>query len=225
MPKDKFNIIRELMRDDARKGYHDLLKRRQGETISAFALVTDEECFGAAAVGDTEERAARRIAAEPPETFLDRMFNEYGIRWNTGEWDEIYTKESPRFDLANSRDKKQHPLETLDGMLKYYQKWLSIEGNTEKRFREKMLRTMIDALHDLDQEGLFGTGREREKITLFIEITDSNHEPNVKLKSARMLNPRKSARRLCSSLPLIVRLILSFVYTCLAMKNGSMIAK
>lgn len=225
MPKDKFSIVRELMRNDARKRYHDLLKRRQEETVFAFALVTDEECFGASAVGDTEERAAKRIAAEPPETFLDRMWNEYGIRWNTGEWDEIYTKESPCTDFANSSNRKQHPLETFDGMMKFYQKWLSIEGNTQKKFQQNMLRSMVDALQDLDQEGLFGTGSEREKITLFVEITDSNHEPYVKLKSARVLNPRKSARRLCSSFPLIGRMILPVVYTCLAMKNGRMIAK
>jgi hypothetical protein len=48
---------------------------------------------------------------------------------------------------------------------------------------------MIEALRLLDQEGLFGVGAERERITLFVTISDDNGAEELENISAKLLNP------------------------------------
>ncbi|WP_254217692.1 DUF4303 domain-containing protein [Burkholderia multivorans] len=48
---------------------------------------------------------------------------------------------------------------------------------------------MIEVLRLLDQEGLFATGAEREKITLFVTISDDDGSVDLENKSAKVLNP------------------------------------
>jgi len=48
---------------------------------------------------------------------------------------------------------------------------------------------MILALGDLDSEGGFGSGAEREKVTLLIWITDSSEAEEWWIKSVKELNP------------------------------------
>ena len=59
-------------------------------------------------------------------------------------------------------------------MLSFRNTWTSKAGHSDRGFRRNALRAMTEALADLDSEGLFGTGKERESITIFLDITDSN---------------------------------------------------
>lgn len=56
-------------------------------------------------------------------------------------------------------------------------------------FFEDLQSDMIEALRLLDQEGLFGTGAEREKITLFVTISDDDGSVEPENNSAKVLNP------------------------------------
>jgi hypothetical protein len=86
-------------------------------------------------------------------------------------------------------------------MLSFRNTWTSQAGHSDRSFRRNALRAMTEALADLDSEGLFGTGKERESITIFLDITDSNDSDSVKLYSAKKLNPCVAAKRLKEALP------------------------
>jgi hypothetical protein len=59
--------------------------------------------------------------------------------------------------------------------------------------------TMIQTLADLDGEGFFGRGAEREAITLMIWITDSSLAEEWWAKSVKSLNPAKVYKRFITS--------------------------
>jgi hypothetical protein len=84
---------------------------------------------------------------------------------------------------------------------------------------------MADALRLLDEEGIFGKGKDREQITLFLSISDADEEGLLELESARLLNPRRSAQRLACAYPLPIRWINSLVYFFWWLRKGRIIAR
>lgn len=196
-----FADFRSIIRDEARRAYLDLLDRRSGEHVCAFALVTDDDRFAANAAGDTIQRRQQRLAKRPPRNRTEEKYHAWSYAWNTGEWDSIYSADRPC-----ARPSALSGRQGFESMLAFEQAWSSSRGS-ERAFKRNMLRAMVDALADLDREGIFGRGSKRKELTLFIEITDSNDDEVAKLKTARMLNPAKAARRLTRSLPPTGRLL------------------
>lgn len=215
-----FHELHVTFREDARDAYIDLVERRPGERVCAFALVTDDDVMGASAAGDTTERRDERLAARPPSSASERRYHQWAYAWNTGEWDNIYSKEQPK-----TRPSRVSAEEYFYGMMSFQETWTSQPGNSERKFRRYALRAMVDALAELDSEGLFGTGREREEITIFVEITDSNDCDAVKLQTARRLNPQASAARLRASLPLRSRLLVTATDLIKSCGRGKLIAR
>lgn len=209
-----FNDFRSLLRDDTRRAWLDLINRRRGEHICAFALVTSDDFLGASAVGDTSERREQRLAKRPPRNRAEAKYHEWAFAWNTGDWDSIYSADQPC--------QQPSPLD-FNSMLAFEQAWLS-GGQGERAFKRNMLRAMVDVLADLDKEHLFGNGAQRDGLTLFVEITDSNDDEVVKLKTARLLNPPKSARRLTGSLPFVGHLLVCGMSVVGWLRRGRLIA-
>ena len=79
-----FNDFRSLLRDDTRRAWSDLMDRRRGEHICAFALVTSDDFLGASAIGDTIERREQRLAIRPPRNRAEAKYHEWAYAWNTG---------------------------------------------------------------------------------------------------------------------------------------------
>lgn len=206
--------FRSLLQDDTRRAWSDLLDRRRGEQICAFALVTSDDFLGASAVGDTIERREQRLVKRPSRNRAETTYHEWAYAWNTGEWDSIYSADQPC---------QQPSLLDFNSMLAFEQAWLS-GGHSERAFKRNMLRAMVDVLADLDKEGLFGKGDQREGLTLFVEITDSYDEEVAKLKTARLLNPPKSARRLTGSLPFVGHLLVCGMSVVGWVRRGRLIA-
>ncbi|KVH35217.1 hypothetical protein WS88_19490 [Burkholderia cepacia] len=95
--------------------------------------------------------------------------------WATAEW----AYESAEADSFNPLCKKL--ADTVLGS--------TIPETRFDAFFKALQRDMIEALRQLDQEGLFGTGAEREKITLFVTISDDNGAEELENRSAKILNP------------------------------------
>lgn len=198
-----FADLRSIFRQDAQDAYEDLVERRRGEHVCAFALVTDDDLMGASGAGDTAERRDARLKARQPRNAAEKKYLEWEFAWNTGQWEDVYTKEQP------CTRKRLSAKEYFAGMISFQRQWAAQTGRSEHAFKRRALRAMVDALADLDAEGLFGERPRREEITLFVEITDSDASDIVKLKTARMLNPPRAAKRLTAALPVTGRL---FVY-------------
>jgi hypothetical protein len=48
---------------------------------------------------------------------------------------------------------------------------------------------MVEALRQLDAEQFFGTGDARDRVTLFVSVSDDDGALDIETKSAEVLNP------------------------------------
>lgn len=202
----KFSEWRAIFRNEARDAYRDMPRRHPGDQITGFAILTDDDFLSFVPRADTAVLARQRLSENPAEGWGEKLFRDWELRWSTAEWSDIYDEEFPC-----TREAEPKPEEVFDVMMAFREQWFAQPGNTDHKFRQQMLRTMFDVLRDLDQEGLFGRGEERDQITLFLEISDSNLDPLVKLWSAAKLNPRKSRRQLTNSMPWVARMFISSI--------------
>lgn len=60
-------------------------------------------------------------------------------------------------------------------------------------FKENLIKAMVLALKKMDNDGFFGEGAKRKKITLFITISDDDSAEWVENESAKALNPPDTA--------------------------------
>ena len=164
------DFAREIA-DAARVTYRALLAAHPDEHFYAFALYTDSGSMTVVPAANTEEGLKR--VREQMEIDDDEDAPEF--TWATGEW----AYEAAESDSFNPLCKRL--ADTVLG-----------PNFPEAKFHvffEDLQSDMIEALRLLDQEGLFGTGAEREKITLFVTISDDDGSVDLENKSAKVLNP------------------------------------
>ncbi|WP_322090134.1 DUF4303 domain-containing protein [Burkholderia cenocepacia] len=157
--------------DAARVTYRALLAAHPDEHFYAFALYTDSGAMTVVPAANTEEGLKR--VREQMEIGDDEDAPEF--TWATGEW----AYEAAESDSFNPLCKKL--ADTVLGS--------NFPEAKFDVFFEELQSDMIEALRLLDQEGLFGTGAEREKITLFVTISDDDGSVDLENKSAKELNP------------------------------------
>ncbi|RQU04049.1 DUF4303 domain-containing protein [Burkholderia cepacia] len=157
--------------DAARVTYRALLAAHPGEHFYAFALYTDSGAMTVVSAANSEEGLMR--IREQMEVGDDEDAPEF--TWATGEW----AYEAAESDSFNPLCKKL--ADTVLGP--------NFPEANFGQFFKSLQSDMIEALRLLDQEGLFGTGAEREKITLFVTISDDNGAEELENESAKILNP------------------------------------
>ena len=165
-----------LIRDAARQAFGGLRHAHPDETFYAFALYTDDGWMTIVPAANSEEGFRRATADEP-----DPVNHRYS-RWATAEW-AYEAAGDEHFDAAN--ELLNAP--SADGEVDE-----GDEGDESRRHREQgnaLIASMVEGLRLLDAEGFFGTGAEREKVTLFVSISDSDEAEEVETSSARQLNP------------------------------------
>lgn len=156
-----------LIRDAARQAFGDLRRRHADETFYAFALYTDDGWMTIVPAANSEEGFHRAT-----QDVTDSAEHGY-YRWATAEW-AYEAACGEHFDAANAL--LNAPPE-------------SGEARCHQEKGEALLASMVEGLRLLDAEGFFGTGPQREKITLFVSISDSDEAEKVETTSARQLNP------------------------------------
>lgn len=145
--------------------FDDLRAAHPDETFYAFALYTDDGAAGISPAANSEEGLAAKITAYGEDA-------EPGyLRWATSEWAyegigwdrtaAVYGKIGEIGDAAEDFD----------------------------AFHQGVLALMEGVLADLDAEGFFGRGEERERIALFCAITDSDEDDDLVDRTIRALNP------------------------------------
>ncbi|WP_338638387.1 DUF4303 domain-containing protein [Burkholderia pyrrocinia] len=157
--------------DAARVTYRALLAAHPNEHFYAFALFTDGGAMTVVPAANSDE-GLKRIR-EKMEVADDDDAPEF--TWAPAEW----AYESAEADSFNPLCKRL--ADTVLGP--NFQ-----EAKFGEFFRD-LQHDMIEALRLLDQEGLFGTGAEREKITLFVSISDDDGAVQLENESAKVLNP------------------------------------
>jgi len=184
---DLFQQVRLAMVEATRQTFDYRRKERANETFYAFALYADNHADGLNPASQTEEAYQRRLAKN--KTYKE---GELGLlRYCPDEWDMNYCG-SPKTVLESWR--KVYGLldpiledETLDKKMKW------------EHVVRPAFETMIQTLADLDSEGFFGRGPDRELITLMIWITDSSLAEEWWAKSVRQLNSSDVYQRFIAS--------------------------
>ena len=165
-----FDTLRVQIREAARSAFGALRAQHPGEQFYAMALYTDDGAMTVCPSANSEE-AFQRI-------LLDGEFTDpadvASARWGTAEW-AYEAVHAERFDAPCNR-LSTHLL-TLD------------DDRAFGAFRSRLHDTMVQALADLDQEGFFGAGADRQAPTLFCSISDSDEAEALEDRSAEQLNP------------------------------------
>ncbi|MBN1287971.1 MAG: DUF4303 domain-containing protein [Anaerolineae bacterium] len=171
MGADYFTTLRTAVRAASEKAFTQIRENHPDEEFYAFALNTDDSVLTAVECANSEEgfqRAVKRFAYTDP---ADLSY----LRWNVPEWayESIATEFSPAVHQALNGAERSHIEESLGFVA----------------FRERVHQTMIEALQDLEANHFFGTGNVREKITVFVSISDSDLAERLENVSAQKLNP------------------------------------
>ncbi len=210
----------EIIRDDARHAFADMRRQHPDSVICSFALVTDEDGRGASPAADLRELREKRFAENRGVGLMGSITYWLGLRFmalsDTTEWRDVYSGEFVR--------SKPLPVDRINELEAAEKKWLK-DNPDYLRYRSLLLRTMVEALRKLDNEGVFGRGAERDQLTLFIDMTDSNLGPLLRLFTANMLNAGIARQRLTRTLPLGVRVAFHLIAWGRSLSKGRLIAR
>jgi hypothetical protein len=150
----------------ARTAFRDVKAANAGEEFYAFALYTDSSAMTVVAAANSLQafdKAAANASDKSPASLAY-------YKWVTSEWaHEAWKAEEFKAisaELRNSTDRDQ---------------FATFKANT--------FRAMIDAMKMLDGEHLFEDGISRDKIALFVTVTDDDQAEAIENDSASQLNP------------------------------------
>lgn len=178
MTKIDFSLLRSEIAAAARCAFATVLKNHPDEQFYAFALYSDDAAMSVVPAANSEEALRRKAQNEKqdegspaPDAPPVESSGEWA-RWFTGEW--AYEAEGGEHfdrvdDLLNAAD--------------------NCADADFPAFRINLYETMIEALGELDAQGFFGTGEQREAVTLFCSISDSDDAEQLENRSAEKLNP------------------------------------
>jgi hypothetical protein len=170
---DYIRLQKEIL-SAARQAFSLVRQQHADETFYAFGLATDSDVVTISPISNSEEG-------------LQRLGQAYGepdlplwLRWSPDEWE--YWGAGDEY-FAETR--------------KTVGAWL-YEDEDDGGFvtrKKGFLSVFAAALKELDAEGFFGEGEEREAVTLLLHITDpSDFEVEWMLNHVRELNPEQAYR-------------------------------
>lgn len=172
-PGVDFDQLRRDITKATRHTFATIQSRCTGGKLYAFALYSDGSAMTVCPAANTEEayrRALEQSAATEPEEV-----NYY--RWAFPEWTAQSNTDANAFnaicDSINGRGGSRYDAQDPDGFV---------------RFKARVYATMVLALLDLINEGFFGSGPEREQLTLLCSEPDSGCAVWLEDESVRRLN-------------------------------------
>jgi hypothetical protein len=166
-----FDWLRADVKAAATVAIEELRAAHPGEQFYTFALCTDDGVAGISPAANTEEHLAKRTAEYNYRKSAEINY----LRWSTGEWAYEgfgWNHFKPSYDAMMA---VRHPPEGDDDPFPVY--------------RRRVLQLMIDVLADLDADGVFGRGADRERVTLLCSVSDTDNPLALLDRSARALNP------------------------------------
>jgi hypothetical protein len=156
----------------ARNAFDDLRKTHPDEEFYAYALYTDSDACTVCPAANSLRGFAKAVSQESDLSAADVAY----YKWATSEW-------------------------AYEGWKSSYFREISAQLRASENranfatFKRGVAASMIGALKKLDADGFFGVGAEREKLVLFISVTDDNSAESVENESARLLNPKSVYER------------------------------
>ena len=173
-----YNKLSKSVCDELRSAFQNVIDANPKQTFYTFALWTDDSLQFANPCANTEEGLESTVERYKREVDpeYDTVSTANGMRWSYGDW-------------------KFFPIDD-DDYLSEVNEVLSQNFNADEEVFEQQIEPLWQALLDgfmqLDDDGLFGAGEERSKITLLV-VGDLPEE--VVDHWAAALNPKDVADR------------------------------
>jgi uncharacterized membrane protein YebE (DUF533 family) len=158
--------LRKLISEATLKFFCDLRETHTDEDFYAYALYTDSSAMTVLPSVNSTQKLQQIIEKAEDKTLSSLAY----YKWATSEW----AYEGGQTDGFREISKKLRN---------------SADRECFDQFKQKVLQTMIAALKALDEDGVFGTGVQREQVVLFITIVDDNDAEKIENESAKLLNP------------------------------------
>jgi hypothetical protein len=179
--------LRDRIADASRRTFDSLRTAHPSERFYAFALYTVDDAVAVNPSANSEQAYERAVAKQMADEAHCKWLESHGIpltdwllgdqRWSPYEW-AYECAESEGFhavnELINNRGMGFYDREDPMGFVK---------------FKAGVLASMVFALRDLNEEGYFGTGRDRESLAVFCSVPHSRSTVWFEQDSARRLNP------------------------------------
>lgn len=140
--------------DGLRSAFRDVIDANPEQTFYTFALWTDDSLQFATPCANTEEGLASTVERYRREVDpeYDTISTTNGMRWSYGDWEFFPIDDDDYLSAVNAV--------------------LSENFNADKRVFEEQIEPLWQALlngfRQLNDEGFFGVGDERLKITLLV---------------------------------------------------------
>jgi len=166
-----FETLRVQIREAARTAFGTLRAAHPNERFYAMALYTDDGAMTVCPSANSEEALQRILVDNDCTDPRDIAYT----RWGTAEW-AYEDQHAEGFNAVCDR-LRAHVLASGD------------DKRALAAFGSRLNDTMVQALAELDQEGFFGTGADRQALTLFCSISDSDDAEAFEDDSANRLNP------------------------------------
>jgi hypothetical protein len=160
----------------ARNAFDDLRKAHPDEEFYAYALYTDSDAGTVCPAANSLREFAKAVSQESDLSAADLAY----YKWATSEW---------AYEFGKASYFKEISAQLMASVLA-----LENQAN-HATFKRNVAASMTGALKKLDADGFFGVGAEREKLVLFISVTDDDSAESVENESARLLNPKSAYER------------------------------
>jgi hypothetical protein len=162
-----YDLVRVAVREAARSAWRDLRTLHPGETFYYFGLATTAQSHRPAPTAASYDGLARTVAG----------YRQQGVELLPDElrWSEL---ESPFAFFGDAHFREVDQL--FDSLDEPFERSATVNG----RLRE----AMIAALAELDAEGVFGAGAQRDAVVVNVTVPGDG-DAELELASARRLNP------------------------------------
>jgi hypothetical protein len=182
-----FDLLRKRIAVASRRAFDKVKAAHAGERIYSFAIHTTDDTAGvnpSASSAEAYERVFRKREADSEWrqwledkgiAFESSMLSDF--RWSPYDW-EYECEGVDEFDAVNE--------------LINFSRGGFYDRDDEfglVRYRGRVFASMVLGLLDLESERYFGTGSDREKVTVFCSVATSYSTVWLENDSARRLNP------------------------------------
>lgn len=185
MKKSDAKKLRTAIIAAARATFTKLRSEHPDEIFYAFTLATNNDTTLVTASANTEEGLIRRAKEYEKGEKKGLQRRADSLRWSPADWAYVCAGDD---DFAEA----QALLDSLPDCLELE------EDDFNKEFESRMA-LFIEALKELDEEGFFGRGAKRQKITLLVTMGDQ--ETGLLLRCAQELNPEKVYKEFAKAFP------------------------
>jgi hypothetical protein len=172
---------RRLIKDGAKAFFRELREKQPEQVFYAYAIYNDGDASGLNLAANSEQGYEKVLAKyRGDESFMKCLkdmgleFSPYNYRWGFPEW--VYCGGAKH-------------LQPADDLLEAVDRDDDEDPKTYDEFKGQAFAAMVLALRDFDSEGFFGTGPERQKVTLLCSLSDSSDTAWLEHESAHFLNP------------------------------------